>query len=81
MGRGSAPVLSLCRQLVAAGYDPGLPLTAWRAGSLALTLRSIGHAANFEVSPRGVGFVYRPDVRGGSRVAQKRPIEPQGQPP
>jgi hypothetical protein len=26
----SAPVLALCRKLVAAGHDPSLPLEAWR---------------------------------------------------
>ena len=74
--RGSAPILSLCRKLVEAGHDPGMPLRAWRAGTLALTLRSIGEATKLEVSPRGVGFVHRPDVRGGSPVAQKRDMRP-----
>lgn len=33
-GRGSAPVLSLCRKLIDAGHDPRMPLRVWRAGSL-----------------------------------------------
>lgn len=67
---GSAPIFSLCRKLIEAGHDPAMPLEVWRSNTLALTVRSIGEGAKLEVSPRGVGFVRRPDVRGGSHVAQ-----------
>jgi Holliday junction resolvase len=43
--RGRAPVLALCRQLIADGHDPGLPLEVWRGPVLCLRVRSIGEAA------------------------------------
>ena len=66
----SAPVLTLCRKLVEAGNNSATPLEVWRRDTLALSVRSIGEGAKLEASPRGVGFVHRPDVRGGSLVAQ-----------
>jgi hypothetical protein len=71
VAHGSAPVFALCRKLVDAGDNSATPLEVWRCDTLALTIRSIGEGAKVEVSPRGVGFVHRPDVRGGSHVAQK----------
>ena len=44
-----APVLALCRKLVAAGHDPAMPLEVWRANQLALRIRSIGEAAGLTV--------------------------------
>ena len=41
----NAPVLALCRKLIAAGYDPATPLEAYRAATLCLNIRSIGEAA------------------------------------
>jgi hypothetical protein len=46
---GSAPVLALCRQLLAAGFDPSRPLEVYRATTLALYVRTIGEAANLTV--------------------------------
>ena len=66
----SAPVLALCRKLIGAGHDSATPLEVWRRDTLALSVRSIGDGAKLEASPRGVGFVHRPDVRGGSHIAQ-----------
>jgi hypothetical protein len=43
--RDAAPVLALCRKLIAAGYDPVLPLHAYRSDTLALKVRSIGEGA------------------------------------
>ena len=68
--RGYAPVLELCRKLIAGGHHPAIPLAAWRGDTLCLFVHSIGEAAELEPSPRGVGFVCRPDVRG------RPPIEP-----
>src|SRR5215469_15190759 len=62
--RGTTPVLALCRLLVEAGHDPATPLEAWRGSTLCLRIRRIGEAAQLEPSPRGVGFVRRPGVRG-----------------
>ena len=43
----AAPVLALCRKLVAAGFDPNTPLEAYRDRNvLALKVRSIGEATH-----------------------------------
>ena len=53
---GRAPVLALCRQLIADGHDPGLPLEVWRGPVLCLRVRSIGEAAQLRVATHGGGF-------------------------
>lgn len=53
--RGSAPVLALCRKLVAAGHDPGAPLEAWRGATLCLRVRTIGEGAKLTVRTAGNG--------------------------
>jgi hypothetical protein len=53
--RGSAPVLTLCRVLVAAGHDPRRPLHAYRGDVLALKVRSIGEGAKFTVKEDRTG--------------------------
>jgi hypothetical protein len=53
---GSAPVLALCRELVAAGHDPSRPLDAYRDGVLALAVRTIGEGARLRNATHGVGF-------------------------
>ena len=53
---GRAPVLALCRQLIADGHDPGLPLEVWRGPVLCLRARSIGEAAQLRVAAHGGGF-------------------------
>ena len=55
-GRGNAPVLDLCRKLVAAGHDPDQPLEAFRGDVLCLIVRSIGGAAALEINGAGTGF-------------------------
>lgn len=52
----SAPVLELCRKLVAAGFEPTTPLEAWRGKVLCLQVRSIGLGAQLELSGNGIGF-------------------------
>ena len=52
----ATPVLDLCRQLIADGHDPAAQLHAYRAGTLALTVRSIGQAAQLEINGHGNGF-------------------------
>ena len=42
--RASSPILAICRELVAAGINPALPLHAYRGGVLCLFVRSIGEA-------------------------------------
>jgi len=48
--RGYAPVLDLCRELVAAGFDPACPLEAWRGQTLCLRVHSIGEGARLTVA-------------------------------
>ena len=54
--RSSSPVIALCRQLVAAGYDPATPLEAHRGDTHCLHVRSIGETAELEIAAHGVGF-------------------------
>ena len=56
IAKGSSPVFKLCRLLVEAGHDPATPLEAWRAGTLCLSIRSIGEAARLRVKAHGIGF-------------------------
>ena len=46
---GPAPVLALCRQLVAGGLDPNHALEVYRGPTLALFVRSIGEAGKLTV--------------------------------
>ena len=48
-GRGHAPVLALCRQLLAAGADPDAALDVYRNGILALRIRRLADAAALRV--------------------------------
>jgi len=49
IARSSAPVLALCRELVAAGFHPASSLEAWRGDMLCIRIASIGEAAQFTV--------------------------------
>jgi hypothetical protein len=66
--RGYLPVLELCRGLVAAGYNPALPLEAWRGNILCLRVRSIGEGARLTVA----------DDRHGTPRLRSRQEGPQG---
>jgi hypothetical protein len=62
--RAGAPVLAMCRRLVAAGHDPATPLVAARGATPCLLVRAIGEAARFEISSSGNGLApYRPRRR------------------
>jgi hypothetical protein len=74
---GYAPVLEMCRELVAAGFHPACPLEAWRGQTLCLRVRSIGEAAQLTVAddrhgtPRLRRLQERPQgYAAGSPVAQ-----------
>jgi hypothetical protein len=71
--RGYAPVLDLCRALVAAGHDPRRPLHAHRGNALALIIRSIGDAAQLRIATHGVGFERIPGCTGSPPVRQSGP--------
>jgi hypothetical protein len=60
----AAPVLELCRKLIAAGHDPASRLDAYRGGILCLGVRSIGEAAQLEINGHGTGF--KPVREGGA---------------
>jgi hypothetical protein len=64
----SSPVLALCRKLVAAGYDPGRPLHAYRGDMLCLTVTSIGWGAKHVAEDNRLGTPvlrrYRPPLDG-----------------
>jgi hypothetical protein len=63
----AAPVLALCRKLVAAGHDPRRPLHAYRGNVLALRVRSIGEGAELAIAGDGVGFRRRKEPTAASR--------------
>ena len=66
---GRAPVLVLCRQLIADGHDPGLPLEVWRGPVLRLRIRSIGEAAQLRAATHGCGFERFPAGCAAGRTA------------
>jgi hypothetical protein len=74
--RAYAPVLELCRQLLAAGQNPVTPLHAYRLDVLCLTIRSIGEAAGLEINGDGTGFRRRRAPDAASPVAQIRRAAP-----
>jgi hypothetical protein len=61
--RGSAPVLILCQQLLAAGVDPDQSVEVFRNGILALTVRRIGEGARLRIAPQRL-----PECTGASPV-------------
>ena len=70
---GQVPVLALCRELIAAGFDPTTPIECYRGDTLALWTRSIGKAARLRVAAHGVGFEAVPKCTGAPPVAQMTP--------
>jgi hypothetical protein len=71
--RANAPVLAMCRQLLAAGLEPDTALEVYRAGTLALKVRSIGEAAHLTVKTSGNGtpmFAVAREGAGASPVSQ-----------
>jgi hypothetical protein len=47
---GYAPIFELCRELIAAGFNPTSALEAWRRQTLCLRVRSIGEGAGLTVT-------------------------------
>jgi hypothetical protein len=80
--RAYAPVLALCRALVAAGHDPALVLEAYRGETRCLRVRSIGEAADLEISEGGFRPARKPDAGppmrgnepGGPKPCQRRAV-------
>jgi hypothetical protein len=76
--RASAPVLEMCRALIAAGYGPNRPLNAYRGKVLALRVCPIGDGAKYTIEDGSNGPRLRIYKGGRSRVwdAPMSPIEP-----
>jgi hypothetical protein len=53
-----APVLALCRELIAAGCNPERALEVYRGATLALHIKSIGAGARLTVKERPFGPVF-----------------------
>jgi hypothetical protein len=66
--RGHAPVLVLCRELIAAGLDPDRAMEVFRGATLALHIRTIGQAAGLELNSHGTAFVTLRARRAASPV-------------
>jgi hypothetical protein len=75
-----APVLELCRALVAAGHDPAAPLHAYRGPTLCLIVRTISEAAGLEINSKGTRLIRRRAVRTASPMQQTRRALVQGHP-
>jgi hypothetical protein len=75
--RAYAPVLVICRVLVAAGCDPATPLEAYRGDMLCLRVRSIGEGANLEINGDGVGFRQRRKPDAASPIGRNVSGAPQ----
>jgi hypothetical protein len=66
---GAAPVLVLCRQLLAAGLDPDTAMEVYRAGTLALRVRSLSEGARLTVKQPDRGRIhFAPYVPLGSEL-------------
>ena len=78
--QAASPVLTMCRRLLEAGFDPALSLECYRNDVLALTVASIGHGAGLEINGHGTGF--RPFREGGtaSLVPKSNEVEVSGIP-
>jgi hypothetical protein len=63
-----APILEMCRRLVAAGANPEARLDCYRGGILALTVRSVGEGARLKINGKGTGFAWVSTVGKGAPV-------------
>ena len=71
---GNAPVLVLCRQLLAASLDPDSALAVYRNGTLALHVRSLREGAQLRVAPHGVGFQWVKECTAASPISQSAEV-------
>jgi hypothetical protein len=63
----NAPVFAMCRKLIDAGYDPELPLEAYRGEMLCLRVSSLRYGAKFTVNDNRRGTPVLRLLRGGAR--------------
>jgi hypothetical protein len=73
---GHTPVLQLCRILIAAGFDPGRPLHAYRGDVLCLTVRTMGEGARLTVRSSGNGCPIFCPVEGAAAPAMREYEQP-----
>jgi hypothetical protein len=74
----SAPVLALCRSLIAAGLDPDAALEVYRRGVLTLRVRSLGAGAALTVrEDRGTPEFARYKAMSLDAVRSRTAIEPE----
>jgi hypothetical protein len=66
---GNAPALALCRELLAQGVDPDSALHVYRAGVLALRIKSVREGASLTVEDDEYGTPRLRKIRGESRGA------------
>jgi hypothetical protein len=78
--RGHAPVLVMCRKLLAAGIDPDTAMEVCRGATLALRVRTIGEGAQLTVKddnrgvPRFIAYRPGPDERAGGACGDASPV-------
>jgi hypothetical protein len=73
--RAAAPVLTACRKLIAAGFDPNRALHAYRCETLCVTVPSIGAAAALTVDETRSAFARWkpfPSAAGSTEIAQHK---------
>ncbi|MGC1359409.1 MAG: hypothetical protein WA851_27150 [Xanthobacteraceae bacterium] len=69
----AAPIITICRELVARGADPAIAMLAFRSNQLAVKVRAIGEAAQLEINGKGSGFKHRATVGRASPIAPSEP--------
>jgi hypothetical protein len=74
--RAYAPVLELCRRLLAAGNDPATALQAYRGATLALTVSSIGWGAKYTIQETSKAGPYLVRWKPFPSFAGRPPIAP-----
>jgi hypothetical protein len=74
--RGYAPVLGMCRTLVAAGFNPDSPLHAYRGAMLCLRIRSIGEGAKLTIEDNGCGTPVAQPWRDPPAIGTASPVRP-----
>lgn len=67
-----APVIALCRELIAKGFDSEMPLDVYRGDRLALVVRSIGAPAQLTIKGKGNGFKHRTAVANAPSQRHRR---------
>jgi hypothetical protein len=70
--RGHAPILMMCRRLIASGVDPDRSLIAYRNTTACIIVNGIGKAARLEINTKGTAFCRHRAVRTAPPARQKQ---------